>query len=270
MDAEILLHKELLDRLIGERFASKAAFCRASGVHKSTLGRWFSGQYPPSAETYLKVCGALDVDPLALVEVPLERIPMVLLRIIQEAASGQWSKQLSPLSFLRDLIPAPWVAASAGKAEPADTPCRDSWPPESIPGYYPSGAGQTRGWERHVHPHDPASCRASYYGAFLLRPSVDPQVWYFAFRRADEPLVGWWWYGFVRYMNGEVLLLNFSSEYMLGAPSPGCGQIGVETYFEPVKMDFQVASLHPFELQFEEELPDDWQGTPVRFRHPHT
>ena len=114
------LDRVLIERLIAERFPTKAAFYRKGAVDKATLGRWYAGKNRPSAAKYLAFCGALDVDPLALLAVQPERMPAHLLRAIEGIRTGQWTDELSTLSFYQDLLPAPFPAKGEADKKKTD------------------------------------------------------------------------------------------------------------------------------------------------------
>ena len=267
------LDKPLIERLIEERFGTKTAFHETGAVDKATLGRWFSGKSHPSSEKYLEFCGALNVDPLALLSIHPDRMPTLVLKAIVGIGTGRWGKELGMLSFLQGLIPGrqlhgdDYEVEEGGDTSSDTRPDDDHWPSEKMPSKYLDERRKRRTWSKLFHKHDPSKEKHSYYGAFLLRPSIAPQVFYFAFRKEERPYRDWWWYGYVRSLDDEVSLLHFTSQRMTASASSD-GSLAVETYLESVPIDFQIFSIHPFEASFCKRLPEEWDGRPVRFVHP--
>lgn len=269
-----LYDTELIERLIIERCGSKNRFEVESSIPKSTLGRWLSGTSRPSGQTFLKFCAALDVDPLGLVRLSPEVLPSYYRKALLGIASGYWPKELSGLEYLRDMVPmslfsarACSIAGFAGFGTESSRP--SPWPPDSIAAHFRGADSAPRKWYRWSMEKAPGKDRIGYYGSYLIRPSCDPQAFYFASRLLENAFRDWWWYGYVVRQGERCLMLNLTSECETGKMESGHGCMAVSTYIEREPAQFQIVSLHAFDTEFVEDLDSRWDGSGVCFRHPH-
>ena len=193
----------------------------------STVYRWIKGEtLPKSADLFLHLAALLDVDPFALIEVPVSDVVEAadeVLRIVQNSfVAPSW------LQFVHGFF---------GR--------QISWPPEEMASTYFG-----RPWHIEEFSHDP-DIRANYYAQIVLQRASQtsaglPHVFHFAFRHPSMFRARWLQYGLVRVHGTSVVLHHINGHIdrlHLSAPDE---PIRVETWFGPGPALFRVASLHPF------------------------
>ncbi|MBI2432833.1 MAG: helix-turn-helix transcriptional regulator [Candidatus Hydrogenedentes bacterium] len=159
------MDRAAVERLIRERFGTQAAFLRRAGMDKATLHRWFNGEHHPRPETFLRFCGALDVDFLSVLEVSPERLAGMSYGIGRAALGNDWRGALSTFAFLTRFLVMP-----------------GEWPGDCLLAEYDQGRIRPGRWHTWDYEHDPATQRHDYYGTICLTGSANPQVWYVAFQ----------------------------------------------------------------------------------------
>lgn len=247
----LALDRRVIEHLIRQRFGTQEKFLRRAGIDKSTLGHWLKGEHYPRPETFLRFCGALDVDFFAVMDASLGRLQEVSFAMGGTVLTNQWSGALASFAFLRGFLLTP-----------------GEWPGEKLLEDYNRGRVRPYQWHRWEFQHRPKMGRHNYYGTFVLKPSVDPQVWYFAFQETTTRPWGWLPYGCVRKLGDENLLIHFVlvGESERAAHSDGVDRIAVQTYLSKRRTNYRIASLHPFEVTFSETAPESLPR--VCFRQP--
>lgn len=75
---ELLLHSEMIRRMLDAHGHSVSAFSHKLGVDRSTLHRWLDERRLPSSDRALDLAAAIDVDPLALWDLAPETFSQLL------------------------------------------------------------------------------------------------------------------------------------------------------------------------------------------------
>ena len=235
---------ELQDLWVARDTSQRGAAGQAP--HRSTMHRWTQGQMPRTAGDLLRLCGILDVDPLALLRLPPSEETGALERLVRAYVHGRW--QPPALEFLHDFL---------GR--------RSVWPPPS-----PALEHFGRDWHVHDFSHDPVDGANQYATVRILPPSSppratgEPRVWHFAYRH--ERLFGrrWLQYGVVSRVGRQVTLLHINGHEDSIELQSEVEVVQVQTWFGPGAAVFRVASLHEFSLDV--VFPCDRAGGPwVRF-----
>ena len=197
-------------------------------IDRATISRWENGQLPRNADRLLKLAACLDVDPLAILDLPTGDISHVAERMINMVQKVVGSP--ASLQFTRDFF---------GRLR--------QWPPQELARRY-----YGRNWYTREFRHD-ATVRQNYYETVELMCDAErevwrPQVFHFAFRHCERWAGRWLQYGFVLVSSERVALwhIDGSNEgYSPGAPNEPAR---VRTHFGPGSVTFRVASLHDFQL----------------------
>ena len=229
---------ERLESRIKHRFGGSAATVSDfwpgdDAPHRSTVSRWLNGNtLPQSPDTLLALAGALDLDPLTLWKFKDENFAKLCSRIVKAARNNTWSSILPALSFIGAFVgPSP------------------DWPPD-IEVYY------GRPWTTRRFQHRADSARNFYAGVEIWPAQRDEdrdQVWHFAWRDMIDAAL-WRPYGFVRLRGNELALYSFSGLVHHRILPHRASHLYVETWFGEGAAEFQVVSLHPFELKRTEQV----------------
>jgi hypothetical protein len=242
------------DRLVSRvkhRFGGNAAAvtdCWPSDdvPNRSTVSRWLNGtSLPQSANTLLSLAAALDLDPFTLWRAKPELFARVIARIVTAARSKRWSQLTPALSFVESFVGP-----------------TSNWPPDFIERYF------ERSWSVARFQHN-ADSRRNFYAGMIIRSllptNIDrDQVWHFAWRDMIEGAI-WRPYGFVRLAATDLSLYSYSGLINRCIVPSERDSFGVETWFGEGAANFKVVSIHPFDLELSDQMPN---GMSVRFGFP--
>jgi hypothetical protein len=221
--------------LIRHRFGSMGDFevaLNSRGLDSITTGRssiyrWLKSGVPKRPDALLDFCGALDVDPMAILDFELSGTIRDFGKLRMEFQLGR--ELASPLKVFKDLLfPGPhW---------PVDTP---------VERYY------GRPWYRNDFTHD-AQTFTNVYALLGLRPRYDdratPLVFHIAYRRKSAADQMWRPYGSIIRREASLMIVSESGGMIERANTPD-GRIEFETFYGPGPADFRLASIHPFDLE---------------------
>ena len=247
----ISLNADLVHALIEERFGSIADLAVeweervAAGVqrvgkprNRASIYRWLKSGLPSHRDDVLGFAAALDVDPVALLDIDATAIE-------QHFAKERWLFQLR--SVHRSALAPLWAIYQP----------RPSWPNEEIAHNY-----YGRSWCTEDFAHDPQKIANVYAAVQLSATEADtaffPHAYHFAYRRPNARDGIWRPYGTVVAYRDEVRLISESGDYQSIERSDESGLVVVETYFGPGPAEFRVASLHGFTVRL--EVPSTQQG----------
>ncbi len=248
----VSLNGTLLEQLIEGEFSGKverfldhweAAHSKiiSKPPDRSSIYRWMKGQLPRSSQSFLSLCGLLDVDPFAMLSVNEDKLSSTIPELLNAVQLRQWRQPA--LGFFTDFF---------GR--------QTSWPPRSISEDYFS-----RSWSMEDFEHDPEH-RDNYYPTIVIGGSEQihlhkPQVFHFAFRSPDLFGKRWLQYGFVERCGKQVRLVHINGHVERYETEDISNLSHVETWFGAGAAIFRIASLHPFSLK----VTDKQTNACVRF-----
>jgi hypothetical protein len=204
--------------------------------NKSSFYRWQDGGLPTNIHDLFRWASVLDVDPIALIQIPKNDFTSfaraVTLKFASFTLKGSLSKYIGQLFMPSHL-----------------------WPPNDLvrkPFGYP--------WYVQELKHDPLF-RVDFDACIYLNSSgwdgIAPRTYHFSYRRdiPEEPF--WTPYGSV-IRDKETVRLYHSSAYSREKPAPPIFNPAiVATYFGRGPAAFRIASLHPFEAKVGEDVALD-------------
>lgn len=242
-------HAEVLQAEVERRFdGSLAALAERIGCDRATLWRWCAGVTLPRDETrFLRLASAVDLDPLALWELPLQHFPTLLRHLVR-------SHERSPRR----------PGAHAGLLDEYLAPS-GAWPPPRV------AAAFGRAWCVRDLAHDATAQRDCYATLRLAPEGVGPRVWHFGTLDRSGPVVARLRpLGFVFASSTGVALFARNGIAQLRARPDGVGHDCSRVAAQPLDVEVwlghgaalvRVASLHRFELA---RVPGAY-GAPLRF-----
>jgi hypothetical protein len=195
---------------------------------RSTIERWEKGQLPRNSDRLLQLAACLDVDPIAILDLPTGNIEIVAERMMNMVQGVVGSP--ASLKFSRQLL---------GRLR--------HWPPADLACEY-----YGRNWFAREFQHD-ASIRQNYYETMEIigEPAKDgarPQVFHFAFRHPRRFAGRWLQYGFVRIDGRRVSLWHIDGHNERYDRASLSEPARIRTWLGPSSVTFRIASLHDFEL----------------------
>ncbi len=193
--------------------------------HRSTIDRWKNGWVPRTAENVLRLSGLLDIDPMALFEIPENNLAGFVQRLTSHILHGRLEK--GPLSFVNNMFHS-----------------QSTWPPiEFAHNFY------LRNWEAFEFEHDP-DVRLNYYPTVELVANDwdgnSPRVYHFAYRRNLQHKPAWIPYGVVIQLGNDATLIHSSGDVMKKPTVDADGKTCVGTWFGEGAAVFKIASIHEF------------------------
>lgn len=232
-DMHLRLRKRLLEQLLIARGGRRTVLCEAQ-LDRTTLWRWMQkGLLPNDPTQLLRLAHALDLDPVLLFDLEKDLFPQLCGRIISLVRQRSWSSFLPSISFVENL-----VLPSA------------KWPPAQLSPDYPCQ------WHTSTFVHRPEE-GAHYYAALVISPCSlalpRAQAWHFAYRNlpGERPFIPW---GLVCAVEDRLELYNYDGTIKYSILSNE--RFVVETWFGGGAAEFCVASLHPFSLTVERQVPE--------------
>lgn len=247
----ISLNADLVRALIEQRFGSIAGLAveweervAASTQRvgkprdRASIYRWLKIGLPSHRDDVLGFAAALDVDPVALLDIDATAIE-------RHFAKERWLFQLR--SVHRSPLAPLWAIYAPGPA----------WPNEEIVRNY-----YGRSWHTEGCVHDPQKIANVYAAVHLGAREVDttllPQAYHFAYRRSGARDGIWRPYGTVIVCRDTARLISESGDYQRITQDEEMNRVVVETYFGPGPAEFRIASLHDFAIRL--EVPSKQQG----------
>ena len=192
---------------------------------KATLNRWRNGALPRTAEQLLRWADVLDLDPVALLNIPPSQFKLVAQRLASKFAFGKLTS--GGLEYLGKLItPSPM------------------WPPNDY--VYPI---LKRNWHIQELEHDPTVQKDFMACVILEMPDWDglsPRTFHFAYRRNIPELPFWTPYGTVIRHSASVRLYHSSGFERHASVNSNSEPTRVGTEFGSGPAFFKIASLRPF------------------------
>jgi hypothetical protein len=241
----IFLRRELTTRLVRERYGdfdalaadweamadARPAFPRPKG--RASIYRWLSQGAPASGRDpnmqIFALCALLDVD---------------LLTIFDFERNGYFSK----FAKLRQVIYA--RASAAGSLATFMEMYRpgDNWPSDAI-----AQACYGRRWFAAHLTNEDAWTSTDYIlvkARFLSEVGRQPRAVHVAYRRVRVPDTMWRYYGTVIAVDGQLELYNESGGHQ-HMPQVANDEIRFRTYYGGRPVEWRIASLHDFSVDFE-------------------
>lgn len=223
--------------LISRKFGSVAEFARewaaadeTAAKDRTSIYRYLDKGISSATMAIFELCGALDVDPVALLD--LERGKMLgefeKLRL-SFYYGGPAIKKLKPLIPM--FMPGP------------------EWPSNEIPTKH-----YGRPWYDRQFTHD-AEGETGKYALLKIDEGPDvedyvPLAFHFAYRRLGATDRSWRPYGSVIHLSPITTLISESGDFQQ-AEETSAGSVHAETHFGEGPAEFKVISLHQFSVEIE-------------------
>lgn len=195
---------------------------------RATLYRWLGGKLPRRRESYLRLCGIFDIDPLAALVLPSGKEAAAMQFLYRCFWLGSWRQPA--LGFLSEFF-GHHVA----------------WPPKSIAAEY-----FKRQWRQEDFEHNPEE-KANYYAGIEISCSNKsesslPQVFHFAYCQPDAYAERWIEYGYIIKRDDQVALVNITGNMQNYQIPEFSRTVMAETWFGQSPVNFRIASLHDFSI----------------------
>jgi hypothetical protein len=210
-----------LEVALNERSPGEATSAR------STIYRWLKSGVPKAPDALLEFCGALDVDPMAILDFEQSG---TMRNFDKLRMSFQLGRELSsPMRVFKDLLfPGPF------------------WPNDaSVERCY------GRPWFRVDFEHS-AETLTNVYALLRIAPRDDdrtsPLVFHIAYRRKPAADHMWRPFGSIIRREASLTIASESGGLIERAIAPD-GRIDVETFYGPGPAEFRIASLHAFDVE---------------------
>ncbi|WP_421786218.1 hypothetical protein [Hyphobacterium sp.] len=193
----------------------------------ATIYRWRKGQLPQNAKSYLQLCGLLDIDPFAMIEIVPGQEEKAIRRLNVAFWAAAWPHPA--LKFISEFFGQQF-----------------EWPPIQVAEYY------KRRWETFEIFHNP-SVKANYYANIALRTKnrqllYKPCVFHFAYRQAIQTRVmPWVQYGIVEISEFRTKLIDINGRTQNSYNIDRQQNIYIGTWFGPGAAEFRIASIHAFD-----------------------
>ncbi len=214
-----------------------------SAKDRATIYRWLNKGLPNKTKDVFSFCGALDLDPISILDFEGGKIIKnfgKIRRSFQLGAAG--------VSSFRPL----WEMFYPGP----------SWPSNELAeSYY----GRT--WTAEEFEHE-ASDISNKYALLNMQISNEvevshPVVFHIAYRRKSALDKMWRPYGSIIRINNVTKLISESGDFQEIRDNGDSRRVRAETFYGPSPVKFKLASLHKFKL-LEREVPSTATGV-VRF-----
>ncbi|WP_157075209.1 hypothetical protein [Erythrobacter sp. AP23] len=201
-----------------------------------TIYKWIANGMPKAEDTFLSFFGALDADPISLIDLEKSQFRKHFGRLRQAILLGGINiGGFRPLMYL--LRPSP------------------QWPDETLTGKY-----FRRRWATQDFLHEAEHVKNLDVTIRIQGDPEQPREWPRAFHVAYRRLTNadglWRPFGTILTRNSEAILVHENGAIGNAALGFGSGhRIDFKTFFGPSPAEFRVASLHPFEATL--DLYDD-------------
>lgn len=251
---KLFVRKPLLLSLIEKKFGGVENFVSNWGVQiaegrilggrvkdSATIYRWLNNGLPANSDDVFGFFGALDLDPIAVLDVEKSGILKNFQKIRLAFQFGRKS-QLAPLNEM--FYPGPF------------------WPSNALAERY-----YGRKWSTIEFAHEPNGVR-NVYALLKLRIANSvleylPIAIHIAYRRKAAVDKMWRPYGSIIRINNQTRLLSESGDFQEKLDQEDFRLVRAETYFGPSPVEFKLASLHSFAMP-DIEAPSTAVGV-VRF-----